>query len=396
MPAPKSWEQYKEECQPLANKKGIEILGYVEPFIGGSTKMILRCRQKHEWNTCSIKNFKRGRSCPICAGKSKTLEDYLAECQPLAVERGIEILGINGEFIGCDTKMMLRCRHGHEWNTCSFDNFKRGNGCLVCRYENTRKLQTISDDQHVADFFSTGVFPEGTIFTNTGRSNKFGKSIWMIECPVCSHDEYVKAGVCNGKFYSRGCHLKQGSIPCRCSTNYRYTKDQITYRVKKTVERKGYVWVGWIGKPSIRPGKFKYLCLMHGEQIGRADSLLNQDSGCPQCAGHSQQQLYINIVKDNDIKVALKFGIAKDSDRRLNSQNSRNLFFMERICLYDFSTVKQCKAAERAIKKKLKTGILTARELKDGFTETVSVSDLENLQKIITQYGGKLVYNKEV
>ena len=391
----KSWEQYKEECQPIANNKGIEILGYVEPFIGCDTKMILRCRQEHEWKTCSISNFKHGKSCPICAGKRKTLENYLAECQPLAVERGIEILGINGEFIGSRTKMILRCRYGHEWNTCDFVNFKRGSGCLLCGYENIRKLQTISDDQHIADFFSTGKFKEGTIFINTGERKGRSNTVWMVECPVCSHDEYVQAGVCDGKFYTTLTNLKHGHLPCRCTKSYRYTAEQITYKVRKEIEKKGYVWVDWITKPS-SIGKFKYLCLVHGEQIGSARNLLSLGRGCPQCAGHSQQQLYINIVKDNDIIVALKFGITKDSDRRLNSQNSRNLFFMGCICLYDFSTVKQCKAAERAIKKKLKTGILTARELKDGHTETVSVSDLENLQKIIIQYGGKLVYSKEV
>lgn len=246
MAAPKSWEQYKEECQPIANNKGIEILGYVEPFIGCDTKMILRCRQEHEWKTCSISNFKHGNSCPICSGKKPlTWETELPILEEIAQKKGYQVLGYVGEWKGNKTKLDLLCHCGNRWQSTAIHQFKGGRGC-------------------------------------------------------------------------------------------------------------------------------------------------------PQCAGHNQQQLYINIVKDNDIIVALKFGIAKDSDRRLNSQNSCNMFFMERICLYDFSTVKQCKAAERAIKKKLKTGILTERELKDGYTETVSVSDLENLQKIITQYGGKLVYSKEM
>lgn len=325
----------------------------------------------------------------------KSWEQYKEECIPIAESKQIQILGWTGQWKGVYTKLDLLCHCGYKWDTTSINSFKCGSGCPQCRRKNIRKSQTMSDDQHIADFFSTGEFKEGTIFTNTGTRGKGCRNIiWMVECPVCSHDEYVQAGVCDGKFYSEGDNLKRGYIPCRCG-NYRYTEDQITYRVKKEVEGKGYVWVDWITKPS-SIGKFKYLCLVHGEQIGSAHNLLSLGRGCPMCAGHSQQQLYINIVKDDNIIVALKFGIAKDSDRRLNIQNSRNLFFMERICLYDFSTVKQCKAAERAIKKKLKTGILTARELKDGHTETVSVSDLENLQKIITQYGGKLVYNKEV
>ncbi|QXV83845.1 hypothetical protein bas60_0110 [Escherichia phage PaulScherrer] len=391
----------EKECISLvdiAKERGFTFIGLAEEWRGVRTKIRIVCPKHGEWNTTHIIDFRNGRGCPICSGKKPlTWETELPILAEIAQKKGYQVLGYVGKWKGCYTKLDLLCHCGNRWDTTSINSFKNGNGCPLCRRENIRKAKTISDDQHIADFFSTGKFKEGTIFTNTGKRScsKSGDIIWMIECPVCSHDEYVQAGVCDGKFYSRGSDLKQGSIPCRCATSYHYTENQITYKVRKEIEKKGYVWVDWITKPS-SIGKFKYLCLVHGEQIGSARNLLTQGCGCSQCAGHSQQQLYINIVKDNDITVALKFGIAKDSDRRLNSQNSRNLFFMERICLYDFSTVKQCKAAERAIKKKLKTGILTARELKDGYTETVSVSDLENLQKIITQYGGKLVYSKEM
>ena len=390
----------EKECISLvdiAKERGFTFIGLAEEWRGVRTKIRIICPKHGEWNTTNIIDFRNGRGCPACASnKPLAWETELPILEEIAQKKGYQVLGYVGEWKGHKTKLDLLCHCGNKWGTTSINNFKRGYGCPLCRYENTRKAQTISDDQHIADFFSTGKFKEGTIFTNTGKRSKSGDIIWMIECPVCSHDEYVQAGVCDGKFYSKGWPLKQGSIPCRCATSYHYTENQITYRVKKEVEGKGYVWVGWIGKPSRSHGKFKYLCLVHGEQTGRANGLLSHGQGCPMCAGHSQQQLYINIVNDDTIIVALKFGIAKNSDRRLKRQNSRNLFPMERICLYDFSTVKQCKAAERAIKKKLKTGILTARELKDGYTETVSVSDLENLQKIITQYGGKLVYSKEV
>ncbi|QHR73816.1 endonuclease [Escherichia phage alia] len=389
----------EKECISLvdvAKERGFTFIGLAEEWRGVRTKIRIICPKHGEWNTTNIISFRNGHGCPTCASnKPLTWETELPILEEIAQKKGYQVLGYVGEWKRNKTKLDLLCHCGYKWDTTSINSFKRGSGCPLCGYKNTGKSQTISDDQHIADFFSTGVFPEGTIFTNTGARGKgCGHIIWMVECPVCSHDEYVQAGVCDGKFYSKGYNLKRGHMPCRCG-NYHYTEDQITYKVRKEVESKGYIWVGWISKPSAK-GKFKYWCNKHGEQIGNADSLIHRGAGCPQCAGHSQQQLYINIVKDNDIIVALKFGIAKDSDRRLNRQNNHNMFFMERICLYDFSTTKQCKAAERAIKKKLKTGILTARELKDGYTETVSVSDLENLQKIITQYGGKLVYSKEV
>lgn len=405
----KSIEEYMEECAPIATERGIIILGTYGEDKGSKTKMILRGRDcNHEWNTTTFNHFKRGSGCPVCAkemesrgkAKKKNLETCLIECQPLAQERDIEIIGVVKPFKGVRTKMINRCKVcNHEWNTCSIANFKRGSGCPKCKAEKIGELgkcAVIPDDQHIQDFMNTGAFQPGTIFINTGERTGKSDSIWCIKCPICSYDEYVQAGVCDGKFYSTRGSLKNGSLACRCSTRYVFSDQQLTYRMRKELQKKDLIFIEWVGKPSVRLGKVKFGCKEHGEHIARAANLLNHGQGCPQCAGHSQQQLYINIVKDDDIIVALKFGIAKDSDRRLNSQNSRNMFRMERICLYDFSTVKQCKATERAIKKKLKTGILTARELKDGYTETVSVSDLENLQKIITQYGGKLVYSKEV
>ncbi|UES35930.1 hypothetical protein sKKP3263_000166 [Serratia phage KKP_3264] len=397
MGTPKSWEQYKEELTPLAKNRNIQILGYVGEWKGNKTKLKLSCPKHGEWNTTNISSFRKGRGCPACArNKPLTWETELPILEEIAQKKGYQVLGYVGEWKGNKTKLDLLCHCGYRWQSTAITDFKRGGGCPSCNLDSLRKRIIIPDDQHIQDFMNTGAFQPGTIFINTGERTGNSDSIWCIKCPICSYDEYVQAGVCDGKFYSTKSSLKNGSLACRCSTRYVFSDQQLTYRMRKELQKKDLIFIEWVGKPSVRLGKFKYLCLVHGEQIGSASNLLSHGRGCPMCAGHSQQQLYINIVKDDNIIVALKFGIAKDSDRRLNIQNSRNLFFMERICLYDFSTVKQCKAAERAIKKKLKTGILTARELKDGHTETVSVSDLENLQKIITQYGGKLVYSKEV
>lgn len=323
----------------------------------------------------------------------KSIETYVEECKPIAEAKGITILGTYGEDKGVHTKMINRCEHGHEWNTTTFHSFKDGRGCPKCAYRERSKKRskaiTIPDQQHIQDFMKVGKFKEGTIFTNTGE-RKGCDIVWMVECPVCSHDEYVEAGVCDGKFYATGSHLKRGCLPCRCSTSYKYTEDQTTYRTRKEVERRGYIWVGWIGKPSTM-GKFKYGCKEHGEQIGRADGLLHKGSGCPQCGGQNQQQCYINHIYDEDgILCALKFGIANSSDRRIKEQNSRNVFTMRQAQVWQFPTVKQCKNSEKYCKKVLDTEAVSKYAMPDGYTETVELSCLASIQNIYKLYGGIL------
>lgn len=402
----KTLEQYMEECQPIAQAKGYEIVGIVEPFTGQNTKMVNRCKQHGEWRTTTFKNFKRGYGCPSCGlirrgSKSRDCEEATEIAKALCASAGYTFIRwidpaqtkakslfeytCGDSSHGLRTSCIDRMQQGHKCNLCM--NVYRGEATKNRNIGNAFNFKT--DDYHIQKFIETGVFIEGTIFKRSARRN-----YWLVTCPICSKDEFVKAGLCSGTFESFSVDLKKGNRPCRCSRGYKFTEQQWTYKIKKQCDSKGYVFIGWVNSVGVK-SKVKYLCPIHGEQVIQAESFL-RGSGCPQCAGHSQQQLYVNVVKDNGIIVALKFGISKDSDRRLNIQNRCNMFFMERICLYDFSTVKQCKAAERAIKKKLKTGILTVRELKDGYTETVSVSDLENLQKIITQYGGKLVYSKEM
>lgn len=320
---------------------------------------------------------------------AKTLNQYMEECKPIAEAKGIEIIGSVEPFIGVNTKMINRCSHGHEWNTTTFKNFKIGKGCPICHRKNVSKAKTIPDDQHIQDFMNTGKFKPGTIFTNTGE-RKGSNILWCVECPDCSHDEYVKAGVCDGRFYARGNNLKKGIIPCRCSNSYHYTEEQITYKTKKEVERKGYVWIGWIGKPSSQ-GKFKYGCNEHGEQIGRANCLLYRGHGCPSCANQTQQQAYINNVYDEQgVLCALKFGIANNSDQRIKIQNYNNAFTMKQTQVWRFPTVKQCKDAEKRCKRVLHTEAVSKYAMPDGYTETVELSCMASIQNIYKLYGGTL------
>ncbi|AXN57927.1 hypothetical protein [Acinetobacter phage ABPH49] len=210
----------------------------------------------------------------------------------------------------------------------------------------------------------------------------------QIECSICAKDMYAEAGLCDGVFYTLPRHLlrEPPQLPCRCSRRPSYTKEQLDYRAKKVCEGLGYEFVEWV-KEIRTSGKIRYRCKIHGIHSIRMKNMVN-GTGCPECAGKNQKQCYINTVYDNRTAVAIKFGITKDSDKRVKHQNYRNLFQMEQSAVYEFKTVKACKDAEKACKGELKCGVLSKRELKDGHSETVSLLDLEKVIAIYERFGG--------
>lgn len=395
----KSWEEYKTECEAVA-KEGITVLGFVAPWGESKTKLICQCDKHGEWRSTSINNFKKRGSCPSCSKmvhRTADWEIYKAECELIAKEE-ITILGFVEPWQGARTKLICHCEKHGKWETTSISSFKRGYSCPKCKNEKASvrgKTQLTGnqyglkeDSFHTKEFMKTGSFhPEAQFFRSEKLDSGGRKSYWNYTCPVCSNDEYVKAGVCSGVFEGITGDLKSGKQPCRCSKWYRYTKEQWEYRLKKECKEKGYEFFGWNSEKFGNSAKFIYLCPLHGEQSIIPNSFLN-GHGCPQCAGRNQQECYINIVYDQITPIALKFGIANNSEVRLRQQNKKNLFRMKQVQVYHFNSVDKCKASEQACLRELECGILTARELKDGWTETTSIQNLDKIIEIYERFGG--------
>ena len=121
-------------------------------------------------------------------------------------------------------------------------------------------------------------------------------------------------------------------------------------------------------------------------QVTPANFLNGQDH--PVRAGKSQQYAYINSILDNNLLVALKYGIEKQKGKRVNQQNKKSLFTVESLCVYCFPTVEQCKDAERECKKLFGNGFLTKEEMPDGYTETTTIANLEKIISIYEKWGG--------
>lgn len=105
------------------------------------------------------------------------------------------------------------------------------------------------------------------------------------------------------------------------------------------------------------------------------------------CNGNIQQQCYINLVLDNEIPIAVKYGIANNYITREKSQNRHSIFDIHNSGVWEFETVYLCKAAEAECKRTFNP-VLNSREMDDGHTETTSPLYIEKIIEIYESWGG--------
>lgn len=380
----------------------LTVVGWSGRKTGGFNKYYVVecsfCKKDKELNGDAVyrgfKNDLAKGSIPCGCSKHPLLSKQQRELiiSRICAERGIELVSFVGGFKGSRTQLKLLCPEHGAWVTTIKDFSSRPCGCPACGI--SRKGKPADPEDHVRDFFATGSFHKGTKFWRSDKKTAQGSlGYWFYKCPVCSKDEYVKAGLCDGIFETFHGSLKEGRLACRCSKSPVYTEDQWTYRIEKESDKRGYTFIGWLEKPGGHR-RFQYSCPLHGTQETWATSYL-VGQGCPVCGGQDQRQCYINQVSDGDSPVAIKFGISRSSNLRVRIQNSTNLFRMEQIGVWEFPSVKSCKAAEKQCKKELECRVLTKRELKDGYTETTHIKNLDRIIEIYENHGGKRINTNE-
>lgn len=106
------------------------------------------------------------------------------------------------------------------------------------------------------------------------------------------------------------------------------------------------------------------------------------------CSKHRQQEGYINLLFSEDITVAIKFGIATDSLRRVKQTAAKTAYKVVNHSVYSFHSADLCKKAERECKQELECGVVLKRDMLDGYTETTWAYNLEKVIEIYERNGG--------
>lgn len=292
----------------------------------------------------------------------------------------------NYTFLGFKGKYLRLFCHEHGlWESTTRTQFLAGKGCRKCGSKSSAIIRRKGDDEHISNFVSTGIFDlkRTNILDGEGRYR-----IWEYKCSLCSHDEYVTNGLCSGIFTSFNSDLVKGKKGCRCADNYRWTSVQREFQISKLLNANfpHIHFVGWVGKYENVNSDVILLCDIHGEYVQKVNYLINNHCACPMCKGKVQTECYINMIVDT-VPIALKYGISKFYETRLESQSRKSIFDVENVGVWDFDTPYLCKMAENECKRMFNS-VLSDRELPDGYTETAEIRHIDKIIDIYESWGG--------
>lgn len=202
-------------------------------------------------------------------------------------ERGYIFHGWVGDFKSAKkTKISLENpATGNKWESTSISSFMMGVGDPVQGNINCKNCKTLDDSRHIQDFLLAGFTEKYTFTRNVERRAKDGSlRYWDYTCPICSGDEYVKAGLCSGVFTSLAGGLKKGKKACRCGSNYLWTESQREYQIEKVCKEEGLTFKGWSeGGFKNSNSKFKWLCGSGHECEVKVRGFFGSGTRCKAC-----------------------------------------------------------------------------------------------------------------
>lgn len=161
----RSWESYKEEMLEN-NPKKYKILNYIGIFKGKHTKVLLSCDIHGEWNTTSINNFLKGRSCPKCGKQYKaTLNEYIERINE--INPNFKIIGTVDKFIGERTKLVLYCYEHGIWKSSNIKSIlHQKSSCPKCAKFGYKK-------DKAGNFYIHKIIIENNVYYKVGITNYY-------------------------------------------------------------------------------------------------------------------------------------------------------------------------------------------------------------------------------
>jgi hypothetical protein len=133
-------------------------------------------------------------------------------------------------------------------------------------------------------------------------------------------------------------------------------------------------------------------CLQNVE--ARSATLMKGNRSCG-CAKQRQTEAYINLIKDNDNIIAIKFGISNNSLIRVSQQQRVSGLDVVLHKVYKFPNISDCKAAERECINTLTCGVVDRQLLPDGYSETTYPHNIEDIVEIYEKFNGSLMKGTE-
>ena len=414
----KSPRRTKEQWETLAKRQckqsGYEFMGFVEDEYQSKSKIKLKCKEHGEvWDTTPIGAFlSTGKGCPVCktvaiskAHVGHTRNKVVKDTETLQQDEfslsgrvfgdkgQLSLLGWKGKEVKSTGKLsktyVVHCNicsndeelfGGYEFST-SKGKLLRGDIPCGCGYHHrwTEDQYLVRCKRKAKEF--------GHEVVGLAGPYKGNKTKLHMRCPA--HGDWHTTSIYNllTGYSCRKCGEDRTALQKRVKTEETYSSFESEVVKSLSVVR----------RRSSNGKNLAYLkceCKRCGEVFESYYlNVVTQGTGCPVCSHQSQEFAYINLIKDENVVIGLKFGITKEKDavRRLTSQNKKSVFNLENIGIWSFENYKICKAAELECKQTLECGVISKEFMPDGWTETVSVEDLDKIISIYEKHGGKRI-----
>lgn len=280
------------------------------------------------------------------------------------------------------TKLSLSCKDHGLWETTSIQNFiHNGRGCPECG-KKSGKLVSLS--RRIEQIQALCMDTPHTFISVLGD---FMGAFTRVEmsCELHGAWEATIHSICNKKSFCFECSVDKRA------KNKTLSKEIMVAKFMKSGAFHPQTSFKKVGS---RNGKALWSVLCPecgGSGESTLDNLQQGKRPCMCSKANRQLEAYIHLVKDNDITIALKFGVSRNSSSRRKTQDYYCIFDVKPHSVYTFPSVKSCRSAERECKHTLLCGIVSKDEMSDGYTETTSPFNIDKIIEIYKKYGGELM-----
>lgn len=235
-----------------------------------------------------------------------------------------------------DSKLHMQCnKDGHSWHVL-LHSFLQGSGCSECKRDGARMdASVVFSWQNSENFKNQWDFKRLDDLDCRGN-----RVLWSYKCSVCSKDEYVIAGLCNGIFKTTLSSLRKGHKSCRCAGSVHLTPAQSEYKIRKHAGNK-LEFISWASPFRGIKTPFKAHCPFHFEITTSYKTTAGTPVYCPLCESpkgtfdFNNESSYLYVLKiEGDRGNFTGYGISGSLSNRLcyhKSNLAKNGYRIERL-----------------------------------------------------------------
>ncbi len=392
------WTKEKHNCRAksptdfygkileICKTENLVFVGFVGEWEGNKTKIKLICEHGHEW-ICSIDKFvSKGTRCSHkqCKGKriSKKLSisetEYKTRILEICETENLIFLGFVGEWKGCDTKIRIKCKYGHEWDVSIYSFTKMNTRCPTCAGKNKTK-----------DEYKTRILEicetENLIFLGFVGEWKGCRTKIKLSC---KHGHEWISSILHFVYQNTRCPVCVG----------RLSIDDRMIQINQVCNSLGYVIIKIHEEWKNTETKIDVKCLCDYIWTTTIHRVIHGTTGCRKCAtyGYNTKKsgtLYIQKLTNDDSFVGVKFGITnRDTNERMKNQSSKSKFDHEIFYELTLQDGQKILELENKIKEAMKgkTSYISKEDMPDGYTETVAPSELSTIMYIVKSFEKEL------